>query len=139
MIPIIIWKRTARLRDYGIPINIIFDNSVIELYILIIENVADASAFPAVVRNESDRDLDTNMKGETTMKKITATDALELSISERIQLVEDIWDTIIAKASSVELTEEEKNIIDARLEKYHQNPELGSPWEDVYKRIVDRQ
>ena len=112
---------------------------MIELYILIVENVADASAFLAVVLNESDRDLDTNMKGEITMKKITATDALELSISERIQLVEDIWDTIIAKASSVELTEEEKNIIDARLEKYHQNPELGSPWEDVYKRIVDRQ
>ena len=83
--------------------------------------------------------LDTNMKGEITMKKITATDALGLTISERIQLVEDIWDTIIAKAASVELTEEEKKIIDARLEKYHQNPELGSPWEDVYKRIVDRQ
>jgi len=51
-------------------------------------------------------------------------------------LVKDIWDTITAKASSVELTAEEKKIIDARLEKYHQNPESGSPWEDVYKRIV---
>lgn len=48
------------------------------------------------------------MKGEVTMKKITATDTLELSIPERIQLVEDIWDTITAKADSVELTEEEK-------------------------------
>ena len=112
---------------------------MIELYILIIEIVADASAFPAVVLNKSDRDLDTNIKREITMKKITATDALGLSISERIQLVEDIWDTIIAKAASVELTEEEKKIIDTRLEMYHQNPELGSPWEDVYKRIVDRQ
>ena len=42
--------------------------------------------------------------------------------------MEDIWDTIAAKADSLELTEEEKKIIDARLEKYHQNPELGSPW-----------
>lgn len=73
------------------------------------------------------------------MSKITATDTLELSIPERIQLVEDIWDTITAKASSIELTKEEKKIIDARLEKYHQNPELGSPWEDVYKRIVNKQ
>ncbi len=73
------------------------------------------------------------------MEKITATatDVLKLSIPERIQLVEDIWDTITAQASSVELTEGEKKIIDARLEKYHQNPELGSPWEDVYKRIVE--
>ena len=73
------------------------------------------------------------------MKKITATDSLELSVPERIQLVEDIWDTITAKAASVELTEEEKKIIDARLEKYHQNPELSSPCYDVYKRIVDKQ
>jgi len=73
------------------------------------------------------------------MKKISATDALDLSIPERIQLVEDIWDTIVAKAESLELTEEEKKIIDERLERYHQNPELGSPWEDVYKRIVSRQ
>jgi putative addiction module component (TIGR02574 family) len=80
-----------------------------------------------------------NIKGGITMKRITATDTLELSIPERIQLVEDIWDTISAKASSVELTDEEKKIIDARLEKYHQNPELGSPWAEVYKRIASRQ
>ncbi len=73
------------------------------------------------------------------MKKVTATDTLELSIPERIQLVEDIWDTITAEGTAVELTEEEKKIIDTRLEKYHQNPEFGSPWEDVYKRIVSGQ
>ena len=70
------------------------------------------------------------------MKKITATDTLDLSIPERIQLVEDIWDTIAAEANSIELAEEEKKIIDERLEAYHKNPELGSPWEDVYKRIA---
>ena len=35
------------------------------------------------------------------MKKITATDTLELSISERIQLVEDIWDTIATEVQSI--------------------------------------
>lgn len=70
------------------------------------------------------------------MKKLTATETLDLSIPERIQLVEDIWDTIAAKADSVELTEEEKEIIDERLKAYHQNPDLGSPWEDVFKRIA---
>lgn len=73
------------------------------------------------------------------MKKITATDTLTLSIPERIQLVEDIWDTIAPEAQSIELTEDEKRIIDERLEAYHRNPDLGSPWEDVYKRILRRQ
>ncbi|OHE57026.1 MAG: antitoxin [Thermodesulfovibrio sp. RBG_19FT_COMBO_41_18] len=72
------------------------------------------------------------------MKKITATDAIALSIPERIQLVEDIWDTIATEAEAVELTEDEKRIIDERLEAYHRNPDLGSPWRDVYKRIVSR-
>lgn len=73
------------------------------------------------------------------MKKITATDSLVLSIPERIQLVEDIWDTIAAKADSVELTKEEKRIVDDRLEAYQSNPDVGSPWEDVFKRTTNRQ
>jgi len=73
------------------------------------------------------------------MKRITATDTLTLSIPERIQLVEDIWDTIAAEAQFIELTEDEKRIIDERLEAYHRNPDLGSPWKDVYKRISSRQ
>jgi len=71
-------------------------------------------------------------------QKITVTDTIALSIPERIQLVEDIWDTIAAEAEAIELTEDEKKIIDERLEAYHRNPDLGSPWEDVYKRIASR-
>lgn len=73
------------------------------------------------------------------MKRITATDTLILSIPERIQLAEDIWDTITAEPNAIELTAEEKKIIDERLEAYHRNPDLGSPWEDVYKRVVAKQ
>lgn len=71
------------------------------------------------------------------MKTVTATDTLNLSIPERILLVEDIWDTIAVEANHVELTENEKKIIDERLESYHKNPAIGSPWEDVYKRVVN--
>ncbi len=77
-------------------------------------------------------------EGDITMKKITATDTIALSIPERIQLVEDIWDTIATEAEAIELTEDEKRIIDERLEAYHRNPDVGSPWKDVYKRIVSR-
>ena len=72
------------------------------------------------------------------MRKIKVTDTLDLSIPERIQLVEDIWDSIAAQADSLELSKEEKKLIDQRLDDYHKNPESGSPWEDVYKRIASR-
>ncbi|MES0490534.1 MAG: addiction module protein [Leptospirales bacterium] len=47
-----------------------------------------------------------------------------------------MWDTISDKTENVELSEQEKKIIDERLEAFHQNPELGSPWADVYQRIT---
>jgi len=71
------------------------------------------------------------------MKKISAMDMLDLSIPERIQLVEDIWDTIAEGLESLELTDEEKKLIDERLAAYHSNPTLGSPWREVFKRLPD--
>ncbi len=72
------------------------------------------------------------------MRRLTATDTLDLSVPERIQLVEDIWDTVTAETESIQLTKEEKEVIDERLDAYHENPNLGSPWEDVYKRIINK-
>jgi len=72
------------------------------------------------------------------MKKISATDTLDLSIPERIQLVEDIWDTIATDVDAIELSDEEKKIIDDRLEAYHRNPKEGSSWEKVIKRITSK-
>lgn len=73
------------------------------------------------------------------MKHITATDTLELSVPERIQLVEDIWDTISSQPEAVDLSEEDKKIIDARLEAYHRDPAQGAPWKDVYQKITSRE
>ena len=70
------------------------------------------------------------------MGRITVSDTLALSIPERILLVEEIWDTIAAKAEMIEITDEEKRIIDQRLQAYYKNPNAASPWEDVYKRII---
>ena len=72
------------------------------------------------------------------MGKISVAEALELSIPERIQLVEDIWDTIAEGTESVELTEKEKKIIDDRLEAYRENPEAGLSWEEVRDKILSR-
>lgn len=60
---------------------------------------------------------------------------LELSVSERIQLVEDVWDSIAEVPESVPLTELQKEELDQRLESYHKNPDEGSPWGMVRERI----
>ncbi len=43
------------------------------------------------------------------MENIKVTDTLKQSIPERIQLVEDIWDTIASETEPIDLTEDEKN------------------------------
>jgi len=64
-----------------------------------------------------------------------AADILDLSVAERIQMVEDIWDSIAAVPAAVALNEEQKKELDRRIEAYHLNPEAGSPWPEVRERI----
>ena len=69
------------------------------------------------------------------MTTLTKADVLNLSVTERIQLVEDIWDTIAEVPEQVELTDAQKAELDRRLEAYHRNPSEGSPWSIVKERI----
>ena len=69
------------------------------------------------------------------MKKVRTADLLELSVSERIQLIEDVWDSIAAVPDAVPLTASQKEEQDQRLDSYHQNPDAGSPWEFVREKI----
>ena len=62
-------------------------------------------------------------------------DILELSVAERIQLVEDIWDSIAAVPESLALTEEQRQELDRRLEAYTQNPDEGISWDELKKRV----
>ncbi len=63
------------------------------------------------------------------------TEITQLSAAERIQLVEDIWDTIAAEPEAIALTEAQKQELDQRLDDYHANPQAGSSWQEVRQRI----
>ena len=76
---------------------------------------------------------------QTSMNTFTPSGVLSLSVAERIQLVEDIWDTIAEVPDEVGLTVSQKAEIDRRLDAYHRSPEEGSPWDMVRERILSRQ
>ena len=59
----------------------------------------------------------------------------ELSVAERIQIVEDIWDSIVSTPEEISLSEAEKAELDKRLESYQQNPNEGIEWETLKKNI----
>jgi putative addiction module component (TIGR02574 family) len=62
-------------------------------------------------------------------------DILQLSISERILLVETIWDSIANDAASIALTKEQKGILDKELLAYSKEPLKGSSWEKVKSKV----
>ena len=72
------------------------------------------------------------------MSKFSAADTLGLPVAERLQLVEEIWDTIAAAPEALPLTEEDKRLIEERLEARRLDPLAGSSCEEVYARILAR-
>jgi putative addiction module component (TIGR02574 family) len=72
------------------------------------------------------------------MSKFSASDVVQLPVAERLRLVEEIWNSIAEAPEALELTPEDKRLIDERLEARRRDPGSGSPWEEVYKRIISR-
>ena len=62
-------------------------------------------------------------------------DILQLTIAERIQLAEDIWDSIAAFPDAVSLTEEQKQELDHRMRAYAENPNEGVSWDELKERL----
>ena len=59
----------------------------------------------------------------------------QLSVAERIQLAEDIWDTIAAAPDELPLPDAQRAELDRRLQSYHDDPLLGASWQEVQQRV----
>ena len=62
----------------------------------------------------------------------------QLTIEERIQLVEDIWDSIAIDADQLPVTDAQKRELDRRIERYRTEGPDGIPVEDVVAEIRRR-
>jgi putative addiction module component (TIGR02574 family) len=69
---------------------------------------------------------------------IQLSDILQLSVAKRIQLVEDIWDSIVQIPEAVQLTEEQRVELDRRLESYQANPSEGISWNELKEKLRQR-
>ena len=57
--------------------------------------------------------------------------AKNLSIPDRIRLVEEIWDTIAEENEAFELTDAQKRELDRRMEGVRNNPGQGRTWDEI--------
>src|SRR5687767_11525143 len=56
-------------------------------------------------------------------------EASKLSKDERLELVQDLWDTIAAEPDDGNISDEERLILEERLRDHEANPQDVVPWE----------
>ncbi len=59
-----------------------------------------------------------------------------LPIPDRLQLVEQIWDSIVQDEKVFEMTDRQKSELDRRISAHEASPGRGQPWEVVKKRLI---
>ncbi len=69
------------------------------------------------------------------MQNLLPNNVLELSISERIQLVQDIWDSIAINSEEIPVIDSQKQELDRRLKLFQQNPDKVSKWQEVKQKF----
>ena len=62
-------------------------------------------------------------------------EAKKLTLDERIELVEAIWDSLVPEAQNKPLPESHRHLLDERFAQFTANPSAGSPWEEVQARL----
>ena len=63
-------------------------------------------------------------------------EALKLSPSDRLQLIEALWDTL--SEEDIPVTAEERALLDERLADLEKNPGAQSTWPEVKARLEQR-
>lgn len=68
----------------------------------------------------------------------TDLDISKLSIAERIQLAEDLWDSVAAETGELPLSAAQTTELDRRLAELARDPDAGESWEVVRGRVERR-
>jgi putative addiction module component (TIGR02574 family) len=71
------------------------------------------------------------------MNKALLAELMELTPAERIQLAEDLWDSVGPEDMPL-LTAEQEREIDRRLAEHARDPSRASSWEEVRARLWAR-
>ena len=61
---------------------------------------------------------------------------LELSVTDRLRIVEDIWDSIAADAAELPLSDDLREELDRRLANYEKNPDEGVSFDELHDRLL---
>jgi putative addiction module component (TIGR02574 family) len=79
------------------------------------------------------KQIDTNTE-EVSMDTVFP-EVFELTVSEKLQLLEDLWDSIALNPEQIPVLDWQKDELAKRKAAHLQNPDAGSSWEAAKERI----
>jgi putative addiction module component (TIGR02574 family) len=65
-------------------------------------------------------------------------DIASLTPDERLDLLEELWDSLAASPETIPLTEAQRAELDRRLDDLEREGPVGIPWDEVLSRIRGR-
>lgn len=71
-----------------------------------------------------------------TMNDTLSNEIKKLNKSEKLLLVEALWDSIASDPEDVPLPEHHKTILDERLKTIDEDTEKGVPWDEFKKKYL---
>jgi putative addiction module component (TIGR02574 family) len=63
---------------------------------------------------------------------------LELSVPDRLRLIEELWDSIASTPETIPVPEWHKDEVARRQENYLRNPHSAIPWDEAKERLRNR-
>ena len=67
---------------------------------------------------------------------VQVSEILELSVAEKIRIVEEIWDSIADNPESLPLSDNERAELNKRLQEYRENPTEGIEWNELKAKLT---
>ncbi len=62
----------------------------------------------------------------------------KLSRSDKILLINDLWDEVSNEEDEISLSEAQEKMLDERYEQFLKNPEEGKSWEEVKRGLKEK-
>jgi putative addiction module component (TIGR02574 family) len=71
------------------------------------------------------------------MSRVPINEILELPAGERVELAQQIWESVFDHPERVLLTTAQRDELERRWLAFEQNPDEGEAWENVKRSLLD--
>jgi putative addiction module component (TIGR02574 family) len=70
------------------------------------------------------------------MNRVPLHQILELPAAERVEIAQQIWDSVLHYPEAVSLTTAQRDELERRWQAFERNPDEGESWDDVKKSLL---